>query len=78
MHFFHCVDGGPGSFDTDGYDRGAKDFAHAVVLAAQQKGWKITEATVTRPVAEDHNVGEDGVKFNGTVYVLTVTRQGHA
>ncbi len=73
MHFFHCVDGGPGSFDTDGYDRGAKDFAHEVALATGQQGWKVTEETITRPLTRG-NVGEDGVPFDGTVYVLTITR----
>ena len=73
MHFFHCIDGGPGSFDTNGYDRGAKDFAHEVVLAARQWNWNVSEKKITRPITGGHDVGEDGVKFNGTVYVLTVT-----
>jgi hypothetical protein len=75
-HFFHCIDGGKGSYDADGYNRGAKDFAHDVVLAAQQKDWKVTETTITRPVNSNpgKNVGEDGVQYNGTVYVLTVTK----
>jgi hypothetical protein len=71
---FHCVDGGQGSLDTNGYDRGAKDFAHDVVLAAGHKGWKVTQKTITRPLAGG-NVGEDKVPFDGTVYVLTVTRR---
>ena len=71
LDFFHCVDGGQGSFDTDGYDRGAKDFAHDVALAAGQQGWRVTEDTITRPITGG-NVGEDGVPFDGTVYVLTV------
>jgi hypothetical protein len=73
MKLFHCVDGGPGSYGTDGYDRGAKDFAGAVAAAARAWGWNVTEQTISRPVSEGHNVGEDGVKFNGTLYVLTIT-----
>jgi hypothetical protein len=73
MHFFHCVDGGHGSFDTDGYNRGAKDFAHDVVLAAERMGWKVTEETITRSLTGG-NIGEDDAAFDGTVYVLTVTK----
>jgi len=73
LDFFHCVDGGPGSYDTDGYDRGAQDFAHDVALAAGQKGWKVSEETITQPLTGG-NVGEDGAPFDGTVYVLTVTQ----
>ena len=71
---FHCVDGGPGSDGTNGYDRGAQDFAGDVVRAAHAKGWAATGKTVTRPVASGQNAGEDAAKFTGTVYVLTVTR----
>jgi hypothetical protein len=71
---FHCVDGGPGSDGTDGYDRGAKDFAGDVVQAARAKGWTASEKTLTRPVASGQDAGEDGAKFTGTVYVLTVTQ----
>ncbi|HEY6786531.1 MAG TPA: hypothetical protein VI365_04390 [Trebonia sp.] len=74
MKFWHCVDGGPGSFGSDGYDRGAKDFANAVAGAARKQGWNVSEKTITRPITGGQDVGEDGVKFNGTVYVLTVTR----
>ncbi len=73
MKLWHCVDGGPGSFGTNGYDRGAKDFAGAVVAAARAWDWKVSEKAITRPITSGHNVGEDGVKFNGTVYVLTIT-----
>ncbi|HEY6788200.1 MAG TPA: hypothetical protein VI365_12915 [Trebonia sp.] len=74
MPVFHCIDGGPGSYDTEGYDRGARDFAHDVCLAAKNKGWNATEQTITRPpAAGDPDVGEDGVPFSGTVYLLTVT-----
>jgi hypothetical protein len=74
MKFWHCVDGGPGSFGSDGYGRGAKDFANAVVGAARRQGWNVSEKTITRPITGGQDVGEDGVKFNGTVYVLTVTK----
>ena len=70
---FHCINGGPGSLGTDGYDGGAKTFAGDVVQAARDKGWTVTEKTVTRPVAAGQDTGEDGVKFSGTVYVLTLT-----
>jgi len=73
MKFWHCVDGGPGSFFSDGYDRGAKDFAGDVLAAAHAWNWNVSEHKITRPISGGHDVGEDGVKFNGTVYVLTVT-----
>jgi hypothetical protein len=73
MHFFHCVDGGAGSLHANGYDRGAEDFTNAVVAAAHAWNWKVSEREVTRPIRAGQDVGEDGVKFNGTVYVLTVT-----
>jgi hypothetical protein len=72
MKFWHCVDGGPGSFFSNGYNRGAADFADDVVAAAQHKGWKVTEEMITRPITEG-NIGEDGVPFDDIVYVLTVT-----
>jgi hypothetical protein len=71
---FHCINGGPGTHGTDGYDGGAKTFASDVVKAAQGKGWKVTQKTVTRPVAAGPDTGEDGAKFSGTVQVLTLTR----
>jgi hypothetical protein len=74
MKFWHCVDGGPGSFGTDGYGRGARDFATAIVNAARQHGWSVSVKAVTRPITGGQDVGEDGVKFNGTVYVLTVDK----
>jgi hypothetical protein len=73
MRFWHCVDGGPGSYGSDGYGRGAKDFAKAIVTAAGQWGWTVTRKTTTRPITRGHDAGEDRVRFNGTVYVLTVT-----
>ena len=73
MKLYHCIDGGPGSKGTDGYNRGAKDFANAVAASARAWGWNATVQTITRPVPSGQNVGEDGVKFNSTVYVLTVT-----
>ena len=69
---FHCIDGGPGSLGTNGYDGGAKTFAGDVVQAARDKGWTVTEKTVTRRAQAGQNTGEDGVKFSGTVYVLTL------
>jgi hypothetical protein len=71
---FHCVDGGPGSDGTNGYDRGARDFAGDVVRAARQKGWTATEKTVTRAIASGQDAGEDGATFTDTVYVLSVTQ----
>jgi hypothetical protein len=71
---FHCVDGGPGSDNTNGYDRGGAVFAADVVQAARQKGWTAREKTVTRAIANGQDTGEDAAKFTGTVYVLTVTR----
>jgi hypothetical protein len=72
MKFWHCVDGGEGSFGSEGYNRGAKDFATEVAAAGRHWGWNVTLKTISRPIANGQDVGEDGVKFNGTVYVLTV------
>ena len=74
MKFWHCVDGGPGSFGSNGYDHGAEAFADDVVTAAQDKGWIVTKEEITRPITGGDDIGEDGVKFNGAVYVLTVTK----
>jgi hypothetical protein len=68
---FHCIDGGKGSDGTDGYNRGAADFVAAVQAAGTESGWTVTVKTITRSV-KGHDVGEDGVTFNGKVYVLTV------
>jgi hypothetical protein len=72
--FFHCIDGGPGSFSTNGYNRGAKDFADDVKAAALKQHWHVSLETITRPILGGQDVGEDGVTFDGTVYVLTVTK----
>ncbi len=71
---YHCVDGGPGSFQArhpDGYEDGAKTFVADVTAAARAKGWKLTKRTVTVKRAE--HAGEGGVAFNDDVYVLTIT-----
>ena len=71
---YHCVDGGPGSFDAkhpDGYEDGAAAFVAAVAAAAKAKGWHFSQQviTVTRAAA----AGEGGVPFDHRVSVLTVT-----
>jgi len=71
---YHCVDGGPGSFDTkhpDGYEDGAATFVAAIAAAAKAKGWHFSQQiiTVTRAAA----AGEGGVPFDHRVSVLTVT-----
>src|SRR6202012_1820099 len=49
-----------------------------IVKAAQGKGWKVIEKTVTRPVPAGQDTGEDGARFSGTVLVLTLPRgSGH-
>jgi hypothetical protein len=71
---YHCVDGGPGSLHAshpDGYEDAARDFTAAVAAAAADKGWHVSQRTVT--VARGADAGEGGVPFNGAVYVLTVT-----
>jgi hypothetical protein len=70
---FHCVDGGPGSYGSDGYDRGAASLVADIRNAARYQHWKLAEKIVNRPVARRQNIGEDGVKFSGKVYVLTIT-----
>jgi alpha-tubulin suppressor-like RCC1 family protein len=71
---YHCVDGGPGSYDLNGYNRGARDFAAEIVKAAQRRGWLVTEQIISRPLTGGQGTGEDGVTFNGKVYVLRVTK----
>jgi hypothetical protein len=71
---YHCVDGGPGSFDTkhpDGYEDGAATFVAAIASAAKTKGWHFSQQVIT--VKRDAASGEGGVPFDHTVYVLTVT-----
>jgi hypothetical protein len=76
LGFYHCVGGGPGTYHVrhpSGYDDGAKDFATSVVNAARQQGWSVSLRVITRPVPKGGGTGEDGVRFSGKVYVLTVT-----
>jgi hypothetical protein len=71
---YHCVDGGPGSFDAmhpDGYDDGAATFVAAIASAAKAKGWHFSQQIIT--VSRDADAGEGGVPFNDDVYVITVT-----
>jgi hypothetical protein len=71
---YHCVDGGPGSVDTqhpDGYSGGAATFVAAIASAAKAKGWHFSQQMIT--VSRDADAGEGGVPFNGDVYVITVT-----
>jgi hypothetical protein len=71
---YHCVDGGPGSFDTkhpDGYSGGAATFVAAIASAAKAKGWHFSQQIIT--VSRDADAGEGGVPFNRNVYVITVT-----
>jgi hypothetical protein len=71
---YHCVDGGPGSFDTkhpDGYADGAATFVAAIASAAKAKGWHFSQQIIT--VKRDANSGEGGVPFDHNVSVITVT-----
>jgi hypothetical protein len=71
---YHCVDGGPGSFDTqhpDGYSDGAATFVAAIASAAKAKGWHFSQQVIT--VSRDARSGEGGVPFDHNVYVITVT-----
>jgi hypothetical protein len=71
---YHCVDGGPGSFDAshpDGYEDGAATFVAAIGSAAKAKGWHFSQRIVI--VSRDADAGEGGVPFDGNVYVITVT-----
>jgi hypothetical protein len=71
---YHCVDGGPGSFDAkhpDGYSGGAATFVAAIASAAKAKGWHFSQQIIT--VTRDADAGEGGVPFNHDVYVVTVT-----
>jgi hypothetical protein len=71
---YHCVDGGPGSFDTDhpdGYEDGAATFVAAIASAAKTKGWHFSQQIIT--VKRDAASGEGGVPFDHKVSVLTVT-----
>jgi hypothetical protein len=71
---YHCVDGGPGSFDTkhpDGYSSGVATFVAAIASAAKAKGWHFSQQVST--VTRDADAGEGGVPFNRDVSVITVT-----
>lgn len=65
---WHCIDGGKGSYGANGYDYGAMTLANDLVQAAQKKGWPAVVRTSPRPAG----IGEDGVRFGSTVYVVTV------
>ncbi|MGD0700355.1 MAG: hypothetical protein ABSA02_10775 [Trebonia sp.] len=72
---YHCVDGGPGSFDTkhpDGYTDGAATFVAAIASAAKSKGWHFSQQVIT--VKRGADSGEGGVPFDRNVHVLTVTK----
>ena len=71
---YHCVDGGPGSITTshqDGYQDAAAAFSAAIVAAAHDKGWQVSERTID--VKRAAHAGEGGVPFSDEVEVLTVT-----
>jgi hypothetical protein len=65
---WHCIDGGPGSYGSNGYDTGAANLATNIVQAAHKNGWYAVMRTDPRPAG----VGEDHVAFGGAVYVVTV------
>ena len=69
---WHCIDGGPGSYFTDGYDDGARTFANAIITAAQAQGWTTQLQVETRPV-NPGSIDENGVGASGQVYVVTVS-----
>jgi hypothetical protein len=71
-NLFHCVDGGPGSYGSDGYDRGALAFVNDIKAAAADEDWAVTVDTVTRPLTGGVDRGEDGAPFSDVVYVVTV------
>ena len=71
---YHCVDGGPGSFDSthpDGYNDGAATFVAAIAAAAKASGWHFSQQVIT--VKRDAGAGEGGVPFDHDVSVITVT-----
>lgn len=65
---WHCIDGGAGSYFSNGYNSGAKSLAANIIQVAHQKGWYATMRIDARPAG----IGEDRVHFNGQAYVLTV------
>lgn len=67
---WHCINGGAGSFGSDGYNRGASDLASSIVSAAQSQGWQATVRTDPRPAG----IGQNGVGYSDRVYVVTVKR----
>lgn len=68
LSWWHCIDGGPGSFGSDGYDRGAASFVADVTRAADSHGWRVTSRLNRRPAG----TGLNGVKYEGSVYVVTI------
>ena len=65
---WHCINGGPGSFGSDGYDKGARSLVDNVCTAAKRRGWYASFRKDKRPAG----VGQNGVGYSGYVYVLRV------
>ena len=69
---WHCIDGSQGSIGTDGYDRGALDFAAEIQTVATVQNWSVNLQTISTPAGIGEGHAGTGVPYNGTVYVLTV------
>jgi sugar lactone lactonase YvrE len=67
---WHCVNGGPGSIrgKKNGYDMGARDLVNHVCAAAERRGWYASFRKDPRRAG----VGQNGVRYSGSVYVLRV------
>ena len=68
---WHCVDGGPGSFGSEGYDLGARLFVHDVCRAAKNSRLHAWYRKDKRPAG----TGQGKVRYSGYVYVLTVSNK---
>lgn len=71
---FHCVNGGNGSYGSNGYDNGAAALAASIAAAAAGEGWTVSSQTITRPYENGHHTGEAGAPFSNNVIVVTVTQ----
>ena len=67
---WHCIDGGPGSYGSDGYNAGAETFVADLKNAATAHGWDVTP----RVVKVQAGIGLDGVPYSNRVDVVTVTK----
>ena len=68
--WWHCIDGGPGSYGNAGYDRGANQFLLDIKNKKIANHWDVE-------IRFDHRqagIGLDGVRYSNIVDVVTITK----